>query len=374
MSQLSGLGMTDVASRPRGGRVWWLGLGTFMVILMYVGLRNYLFVQDGMLNPNFELIHKAYDFNFGELPLILIGVGVFFFGLALTWRGYRKWLLIFAGLYWFFGLDVLALRYYVTQYEPSQLVVHRVTIKTPKLTTPLRLLHISDIQSGAISEHERKIFDEIKALEPDIIINTGDFLQVVPPATFESELPKLMALIREVNPRYGTYAAFGDTELEMYRVPPDELKPMEFLASQSQQVLTDAGVLSLHGLNLNDSRRLKWTLRSVSPWLETSEVSDFRILFGHAPDFALEVADLPIDLCLAGHTHGGQVRLPGYGPLVIDSQIPKEWARGFRQIGVPYLNVSAGAGSNRRGGLPPLRFNCPTEMTVIDLVPLRTIR
>jgi hypothetical protein len=160
----------------------------------------------------------------------------------------------------------------------------------------------------------------------------------------------------------------------MYRVPPDELKPMEFLASQSQQVLTDAGVLSLHGLNLNDSRRLKWTLRSVSPWLETSEVSDFRILFGHAPDFALEVADLPIDLCLAGHTHGGQVRLPGYGPLVIDSQIPKEWARGFRQIGVPYLNVSAGAGSNRRGGLPPLRFNCPTEMTVIDLVPLRTIR
>jgi predicted MPP superfamily phosphohydrolase len=66
--------------------------------------------------------------------------------------------------------------------------------------------------------------------------------------------------------------------------------------------------------------------------------------------------------------------LPFFGPLVIDSAVPKDWAQGFRRVGIPYLNVSAGAGSNRRHGLPPLRFNCPTEMTLIELVPLRPIR
>ena len=114
--------------------------------------------------------------------------------------------------------------------------------------------------------------------------------------------------------------------------------------------------------------------RAIEPWLDQSDPNDFRILFGHSPNFALGVAESPIDLCLAGHTHGGQVNVPFYGPLVTYSEVPREWARGFRRIGIPYLNVSAGAGSNRRHGLPPIRFNCPTEMTLIELVPMRAIQ
>ena len=62
--------------------------------------------------------------------------------------------------------------------------------------------------------------------------------------------------------------------------------------------------------------------------------------------------------------------MPFYGALVTDSLVPRAWAAGFRKIGIPFLNVSAGAGSNRHQGLPPMRLNCPTEMTIIDLVPL----
>jgi predicted MPP superfamily phosphohydrolase len=86
------------------------------------------------------------------------------------------------------------------------------------------------------------------------------------------------------------------------------------------------------------------------------------------------MGELPIDLCLAGHTHGGQVRLPYWGALVIDSEVPEAWSSGFARIGIPYLNVSAGAGSNRFGGLPPMRLNCPTEMTLIELAPIKSIR
>ena len=167
---------------------------------------------------------------------------------------------------------------------------------------------------------------------------------------------------------------YGDTERELYSIRADQLAPLQVLSSRSAQIDTGGGTINLHGLSLYQSKNQLWATRTVEQWLDQTKSGDFRILFGHAPDYALKVVDLPIDLCLAGHTHGGQVRLPWYGALVIDSEVPKEWARGFRRIGIPYLNVSAGAGSNRFEGLPPLRLNCPTEMTLIELVPMRSIR
>ncbi|TVP79870.1 MAG: hypothetical protein EA353_05220 [Puniceicoccaceae bacterium] len=374
MTELTGLGMTDVASRSRSGRVWKLGLLLGLVIVVYAVFRNYSYIRAGMLGPDFSIIQDAYHFNFGELPLILAVVALLFAGLAVTWARWRKSLIWLSILYAFLVFDLLALRYYVTYVEPQRLVVHQIRLETPKLSEPVRILHITDIHVGAIGDYEAFIFERIESLQPDLIINTGDFLQVVPPATFESEWPKLHAMIARVNPRLGTYAVFGDTERELYRLTPEELEPMVMLSSRKERIDTGGGFISLHGLSLYESNSGEWALRSIGQWLEQSDPDDFRMLLGHSPNYALKVGDLPIDLCLAGHTHGGQVRLPFYGPLVIDSEVPREWAQGFRRVGIPYLNVSAGAGSNRHGGLPPLRFNCPSEMTVIELVPMRPIR
>lgn len=380
MNELPRLGMTDVSSRSRSGRVWKWACLLGLVVVIYVVVRNYVYIAKGMLKPNYHLIHKAYNFNLFELPLILLGLALVFVGLALTWRNARRSLILAAVFYAFIGVDLFLLRYYVTFVEPERLVVHEVRIETPKVSAPVRILHIADIQAGSIGPYQESIFDRIETLKPDLILNTGDFLQLVPPATFEEEWPKLHTLMERVNPRMGTYGVFGDTEFEssarmhMHRAKPEDLEPLVMLASRSVNVDTGGGVLSLHGLTLSQSRSEEWMRRSIEPWLKESDPSSFRILFGHSPNYALGVEAEPIDLCLAGHTHGGQVRLPFYGPLVIDSEVPKEWARGFRRIGIPYLNVSAGAGSNRRNGLPPIRFNCPTEMTLIELVPMRTIR
>lgn len=374
MNELTGLGMTDVASRSRSRHVWKAGLWCGVVLLGYVALRNYLYIQAGILRPDFGVIHKAYRFNFGEVPLILGIVAALALGLAVTWTRSRASLIRLGVFYAFLAVDLLALRYYVTQVEPERLLIRQVRLETPKLTAPLRILHIADIQAGSVGDYQESIFDAIETLQPDLILNTGDFLQVVPPATFEEEWAKLHALIERVNPPLGTYGVFGDTERELYRFRPDSLAPLVMLSSRNVRIDTGRGLISLHGLSLYESNSGAWALRSVEPWLEQTPVDDFRILFGHSPNYALAMGESPIDLCLAGHTHGGQVNVPFYGPLVIDSDVPREWARGFRRVGIPYLNVSAGAGSNRFGGLPPIRFNCPTEMTLIELVPLRPIR
>ncbi len=362
--------MLDSKSRSSQGIAWHRIPVILLGLLMYVVIRNYAYISKGMLKPNFSLVHKAYDFNFMELPLTLLCISILLLAGAILWQKTRNNLFFIAALFIFFAIDLFALRYYVTCVEPQRLVIHHVRLKTAKLTKPFRMLHISDIQSGGITDYEKDLFEQIKKLEPDLILNTGDFLQVVPPATFESEFPKLLTLIKTVAPPFGTYAVFGDTEDELYRIDPIQLQPLEMLSSRSVQIDVGGGKINLYGLSLYQSKNYEWAVRAVDEWLSQVEVNEFRILLGHAPDYALGMKEKPIDLCLAGHTHGGQVRLPWYGPLVIDSKVPKEWSRGFHCIGIPYLNVSAGAGSNRYNGLPPIRLNCPTEMTLIELVPL----
>lgn len=370
MSQIKEWGMMDAASRPKRRRPILLVALGLLFVCVYVGIRNYQFIQAGMLKPDFGQIHRAYDFNLWELPWTLVVCAVLVGGAACIRRELR-WL---SGVLLFLALDLFALRYWVTHIEPNQHDVRQVRIATPKLTQPVRLLHIADIQSGGIGDKEAALFDLIRELDPDIILNTGDFVQPVEPRTVDSELPKLVELIASVKPRYGTFGVYGDTDYMLYRFCVDNFAPMRMLSSRSVHVQTAGGGLSLHGLNLNQSRDFNYAQRSITAWLDESNATDFRILLGHSPNYALGVGELPIDLCLAGHTHGGQVRVPGYGPLVIDSEVPRNWARGFRQVGVPYLNVSAGAGSNRFEGLPPMRFNCPTEMTLIELVPIQAVR
>jgi len=368
---ISEWGMMDAASRPKRPRYWLGCLFSLGLVAVYVGIRNAIFVQKGMLSPNFGLIHKAYDFNLWELPWTLLALSVLCVILGCFGRRGFWWTAI---LYGFLAVDLFGLRYYITYIEPQAHEVRHIRIETPKLTQPVRLLHLADIQSGGISEVEAKLFDRIAELEPDLIINTGDFLQVIPPRTTASELPKLMDLIEQVDPRYGTYGVYGDTDYLLYRFKMEDFKPMRMLSSSTATIQTEGGLLSLHGLNLNQSRDYGYAGRTIQAWLGESERQSFRILIGHSPNYALGVGELPIDLCLAGHTHGGQVRVPGYGPLVTDSDVPRDWARGFRKIGIPFLNVSAGAGSNRFEGLPPMRFNCPSEMTLIELVPIKSVR
>ncbi len=93
----------------------------------------------------------------------------------------------------------------------------------------------------------------------------------------------------------------------------------------------------------------------------------FHIVLGHVPNFALGPIDA--DLLLAGHTHGGQVRLPLIGPLMTLSELPRSWAAGKTELpGGATLIVSRGVGMERAGA-PRLRFLCRPELVVIDLIP-----
>jgi predicted MPP superfamily phosphohydrolase len=108
-----------------------------------------------------------------------------------------------------------------------------------------------------------------------------------------------------------------------------------------------------------------------------TETGNFQIMVGHYPNFAIKDymnAEQAPDLMLAGHTHGGQVYVPGFGPLRIkytgrDAITPASMYRGFFTFeNGSHLLVTRGTGMER-GWAPRIRFLCKPEISVIDITP-----
>jgi len=312
----------------------------------------------------------SYAFGTLWLPLLLaMGGGMAFFNWRRAGRDRR---LAFASVGLLGGAFFCAgVGFYATYVEPHLLIVRQVTIETPKVTAPVRILHMSDIQSARVGGYEARVFEQARALNPDLVLMTGDMLHPIAPATFESEWPKLRDLIQTLSPPGGVWGILGSTDNWMENLPAEEHAGLNLLNLQSGRVDLPQGRIALFGLSLGDSCWLEPGFPPVREWLDKAGADDFEILLGHVPDFVLEARKLPLDLCLAGHTHGGQIRIPFLGPLVTFCHVPRSWARGFREVGQTRLNVSAGIGCEHAGGLPNIRVNCPPEMTLIELRPVR---
>jgi predicted MPP superfamily phosphohydrolase len=240
--------------------------------------------------------------------------------------------------------------------EPHWLEVSRITVRSPKVRRPVRVALIADFQTDRIGEYERSVFARVLSEKPDLILMAGDHLQEEHGSAMATLREAFRTLIREadVSAPMGIYAVRGNID------HPDWARAFEGLpiVTLGKTRSIDLGELRLTGLSMEDS--FNATL-SVPP-------SDrFQIVLGHSPDFALGQAQG--DLLLAGHTHGGQVRIPWFGPIMTESRIPRAWAAGVTNLsGGRTLVVSRGIGMER-GPAPRLRFLCRPELVVIDIVP-----
>ena len=92
------------------------------------------------------------------------------------------------------------------------------------------------------------------------------------------------------------------------------------------------------------------------------------ILLTHTPDNALALRpDSGVDVTIAGHTHGGQVQVPGFGPLFIASRVPRRvGAGGLHELNGNLIYVSRGVGWEK-GHAPRMRFWCPPEVAMVEM-------
>lgn len=240
--------------------------------------------------------------------------------------------------------------------EPFWLETSYVQVYSKRLTQPVRIVVLADLQTDRVGSYERAALLRAAQEKPALILLPGDFIQERRSKRRAELFEQLRAAFREAGlDRIAAVAVGGDHDSVEWPALFDESETVKFVKTGS----VDMGELHITGLSLDDS---------ANPRLEINPSDKFHIVVGHRPDFALS-AHLPAELLVAGHTHGGQVRLPFIGPLITYSAVPRSWAAGVTQLQEgKMLSVSRGIGMERDLA-PRLRFLCRPQIVVIDLIP-----
>jgi uncharacterized protein len=259
---------------------------------------------------------------------------------------------------------------YVQAYrlEPHEIHVRRHIVASAasgERASTIRILHVTDIQTPAVGAHEERALRAGLSHRPDLVVLTGDYVQdALGRATEARAAHELRAALARTGFRapLGVFATDGDVG------PPCR----EVFAGTEVRCLTDesalvalpgSGTLKITGLSRGRGRERDQAL--LGRLLDQGPRGDHHIVISHSPDF-VDALPEKIDLVLAGHTHGGQVVLPFFGPLVTASRLPRRYAADLHDYEGTPLHVSRGVGMER-GFAPPVRFLCPPEVCVLQL-------
>jgi len=244
----------------------------------------------------------------------------------------------------FLGLGALAL--------PAMLGADSAAFETTSLRVTrlqhgagnCRFVHFSDFHYKGDADYAAEVVCKINELAPDFVCFTGDLVE-------EGRFaPEAFSFIRQLNaPVYGTP---GNHDLQSGVPRSDFVK--EFAATGGAWLTDDSLLLAKHDLELVGFGR-----RNVHAFKQP--LAERQILLLHYPQVANGLGRR-FDLILAGHSHGGQIRLPILGALVLPRGVG-HYEQGYYETPCGPLYVNAGIGTYRI----PLRWNCPPELTLISV-------
>ncbi len=280
------------------------------------------------------------------------------------------------------GLTAVAGLAYSAGYEVRAFTLRRASV--PVLTpgsAPITVLHLSDLHLTPSQHKKINWLRRLADTDPDFVIVTGDFW------AHRDAMQPLMHALEPLLRKPGAFV-FGSNDYyapklknparylfedDGRRIHGDEL-PWQ----QLQRNLTDAGWIDL--THTRATKRINDTtieFRGVDD--AHLERDDYRTIQGpaqsgidlsigvtHAPYLRVlnAMADDGCQLVFAGHTHGGQLRVPGVGALVTNCDLDRARARGLSKHRNAFLHVSAGCGTNP---FTPVRFACRPEATLLTL-------
>jgi len=230
--------------------------------------------------------------------------------------------------------------------------------RLPEALDRLTIVHLSDLHfTGRVGKaYFQEVVRQSNELEPDLVAITGDLADF---AEYAAWVPDTLARLTS---RYGAYFILGNHDV---RSEPDRLR----------RTLTDSGLVDLGS---------RWTQIDIRgepvilagnelPWFlpaadlehappRSPDGGPVRIALAHSPDQFRWARANDVDLLLAGHTHGGQIRIPLVGPLLSASRLGVAYSSGTFHVPPTIMHVSRGVSARL-----PVRFHCPPELVKLVL-------
>jgi uncharacterized protein len=364
-----------------GTRGWQKRAGATLIsrgaALLYIG---FSLLDAGLVNAL-----RPLDVSFGPTELAFLGLGVIrlFLAVSLVFSQRRAALgqtLIVRGravprsatlglaVLLVLNLGLVAVEVDGLYLEPQSLSVTQLTLPGPALAPgrPLRILQLTDLHIERLTHREHAVLASVAALQPDLIVLTGDYLNeeyLGDPVTRQTARD----VLAQLHAPQGVYAVSGTID------PPDIMAAL--FDGLDITVLDDAvHRLSLAGgdVYLMGVSNLQWARGTAGDGvalkrlMQTVPAGAYSVLLYHTPDLIDTASALGVNLYLAGHTHGGQIRLPFYGALITFSAYGRRYQMGRYTLGPTTLYVSRGLGMEGLG-LPRVRLLCPPEVDVISL-------
>lgn len=251
---------------------------------------------------------------------------------------------------------------YSFKVEPNQIQIERVEIALPRLPgafNGMTIAQLSDLHLGPYvsEEHIAQAVQMTNALKPDAIVLTGDLVN-----SSWHYIQPCIELISKLDAPLGVYAVLGNHDywVGYLNLMLETVRKTEIKLLRNQAIPISRGRSTIYMVGIDDM----WLhLGNINRALENLPHNACKIVLLHEPDFADIAARAEIDLQLSGHSHGGQVRVPFWGPLILP-KYGEKYPMGFYRVGnFTRLYTTRGVGV-----LPPaVRFNCPPEITLLTL-------
>lgn len=263
--------------------------------------------------------------------------------------------------------------------EPRQFVVVQETLAVPNWSPSLnglRIVTIADIHTGsnyAPPERVRYVVEQANALNPDVIVLLGDYVSEAkwdrearsrPEGSDRTELKipveTIAESLRGFNAKYGVYAIIGNhdwyhNEQKIHRML-EEIAGINVLNNEIAEIYVNGEILRIWGIEDLWRNRQVPTANSYDLLAEKRNI----IALTHNPDSLLSSPD-GIAIMFAGHTHGGQLNWPFFGPKAVFND--PRFMDGHTVVDGKHVYVTSGVGTS----VLPLRFRVPPEINVITL-------
>lgn len=356
----------------------WMFKSFFIVlVILFVA-----FPVAGLLQFNLQGTFSVDDYP--HLLIYLFWFGFVFSGVMLNWLILHDVLLLVFSKYSSFTTDFLKLRFAQTfltlaaftllftaakmVWDTNRMVVEQITYEisgdsNTRLQNPLKVVHITDLHADVFTTAEKmdRYIQLVNRAEPDFVIFTGDLI-----TEGIGHVQEGANALQKINSTYGVYAVIGDHD---YWAGPDHIvealeeRGIRVLQNENVQIdhagtpISIAGVTEIYSSNLERNQ-----LREL---INSTPDNGIKIVSSHqASDRLIEFSqESGTDLLLAGHTHGGQVRIPVffYPFTAVRSETP--YVKGHWTFEDMLLNVNSGLGFT----LSPVRYNAPAQVSVITV-------